>query len=174
VPLITEKIGGITFREFSKSDISEHKERLLQLWRNLANHLRESPTYYNGVEFTDAAYWEHVNNDNTRLFTALDSRRNIIGIVDTSHDEFCFAWSDPATLNVGDLYVEPAYRGKRVAQGLVQYASDVLLKDNFKRLWVMHGTGNPNALRFWSKYFTGFVYQLTRSIDSRIIDLPRG
>ena len=174
VPFITEKVDGITFTEFSKRDIQEHKETLLRLWRDLANHLQKSPTYYYGAEFTDDSYWEHVNDKNTRLFVALDGAQQIIGIVDMCHDEFCFAWSDAATLNVGDLYVEPVYRGKRIAQGLLQYVSDVLMKDNYKRLWVMHGTGNPNALRFWSKYFTGFVYQLTRSIDKRIVDSYRG
>ena len=173
VPFIAEKIDGITFSEFSKIDIIEHKETLRRLWRDLSNHLRKSPTYYLGVEFTDDAYWEHLNDEKTRLFVALDDSQRIIGVVDTCHDKFSFIWSDAATLNVGDLYVEPEYRGKRVAQSLLQYASDVLKKENFKRLWVMHGSGNPNSLRFWGKYFTGFVYQLARSIDENFFDIHR-
>ncbi|MFC1949352.1 GNAT family N-acetyltransferase [Chloroflexota bacterium] len=66
-----------------------------------------------------------------------------------------------------------AYRGKRIAQGLLQYASDILMEDNYKRLWVEHGTTNPNALRFWDKYFTRFTYTLTRSIDRKIVDSHR-
>jgi hypothetical protein len=170
---ITEKPDDIIFTEFSKKEIQENKEMLLQLWRNLANHLRKSPTYYYGAEFTNDSYWEHVNANDTRVFAALDLSKRIIGITDTSHDKLCFIWSDTGTLNVGDLYIEPTYRGKLVAQGLLQYASDILMKDKCKRLWVMHGTGNPNALRFWGKYFSGFVYQLTRTIDSRILDLGR-
>ena len=115
-----------------------------------------------------------MNDSNPRLFTVTDDAQQIIGIVDASRFGNCFANSDAVTANVGDLFVEPAYRGKRIAQGLLQYVSDVLMEDEYKRLWVEHGTVNPNALRFWSKYFTPFIYQLTRSIDNRIVDLHRG
>jgi len=173
VPFIKEKINGITFQEFSKSNIQEHKVTLLRMWRDLASHLRESPTYYYGAEFTEDAYWQYVNDRNTRLFMAMDNAQQIIGIINTHHDGFSFATSDALTLNASNLYVEPAYRGKRIAQGLLQYVSDVLKKENYKRLWVMHGTGNPNALRFWSKYFTGYIYQLTRSIDKKVVSFHR-
>lgn len=174
VPFITEKVDGFDFKELSKRDIQEHKGTLLRMWRDLANHLRKSPAYYYGAEFTDDAYWEHVNDTNTRLFAAMDDAQQIIGFVDASRFGNCFANSDAATVNVGDLYVDLAYRGKRIAQGLLQYASNILMEDNYKRLWVEHGTTNPNALRFWDKYFTPFTYQLTRSIDRRIVDLHRG
>ncbi len=173
VTFTEQKIDGITFHEFSVTDIQKHKKRLLNLWKALSNHLQKSPTYYYGDEFTDDAYWEHICDENTRLFIARDEFQRIIGIVDTCRDDFSFIWSDAETWNVGDLYVEPRYRGKGVAQGLLQYTSDALKEDGIRRLWVMHGTGNPNALRFWNKYFTVFVYQLTRSIDERIIDLHR-
>lgn len=173
VPFITEKVDGFVFKEFSKKDIQEHKGTLLQIWRDLANHLRKSPAYYYGDEFTDNAYWEYVNNDNTRLFATMDGVQQIIGIVDASRYGNCFANSDVFTVNIGDLYLDPVYRGKQVAQSLLQFVSDILIKDNYKRLWVQHGTVNPNALRFWDRYFTGFTYQLTRSIDRKIVDLHR-
>jgi GNAT superfamily N-acetyltransferase len=174
VPILKEKVNGCTFKELSKKEMLEHREILLGMWRALANHLQQSPTYYFGHEFTGDAYWQHINDSGTRLFVARNDLYEIVGVVDTSHDEFCFAWSDAATLNVGDLYIEPDYRGKLVAQGLLQFASNVLIQENYKRLWVMHGTGNPGALRFWGKYFNGFVYQLTRSVDKDIVDLYRG
>lgn len=173
VPIVTSKSEGFTFKEFSEKESRVHKETLLQLWRDLANHLRQSPTYYLGAEFTDAAYWEHINAPGTRLWAALDETQQVCGVVDTSHDAFCFAWNDTGTLNVGDLYVTPECRGKGAAQSLLQYAAGVLKQENYRRLWVMHGTANPNALHFWGKYFTPFIYQLTRSIDSKIVDLSQ-
>jgi GNAT superfamily N-acetyltransferase len=173
LPFTTEKIDGITFREFSKRDIQEHKETVLRYWRDLANHLRKSPAYYFGAEFTDRAYLEHISSSNTRLFTAINGEQ-IIAIVDASCFGNFFANNDMATVNISDLYVAPEFRSKRVAQGLLQYVSDVLIGDNYQRLWVEHGTVNPNALRFWSKYFDEFMYQVTRSIDKRIVDLNRG
>jgi len=171
VPFITEKVDGFAFKEFSKRDIQEHKGTLLRIWRDLAHHLRKSPTYYYGTEFTDDTYWEYVNDNNTRLFAAMDDAQQIIGLIDASRYGNCFANSDVVTVNVGDLYVDRAYRGRRIAQGLLQYVSDILMEDNYKRLWVEHGTTNPNALRFWDKYFTRFTYTLTRSIDRKIVDL---
>jgi GNAT superfamily N-acetyltransferase len=165
-----EKLEGITFREFSREDITKCQEPLLQHWRSLANHLQKSPSYYYGQEFTDISYISHLHEKETRLFTALDSVGNIIGVVDTNRSGF-FPTADDKTLNIADLHIDPVYRGKGVAQGLLNFTCESVKKDGIKRLWVMHGTVNPNALGFWSKYFTPYIYQVTRSIDSRIVDL---
>lgn len=105
---------------------------------------------------------------NTRLFVASDEG-DIVGILDASCDGNCFANSDKYTMNVGDLYLKSAYRGKNIAQELLQYVSNVLKNENYKRLWVEHGTTNPNAQRFWDRYFSRFTYTLTRNIDERIV-----
>ncbi|TWH78361.1 GNAT family N-acetyltransferase [Sedimentibacter saalensis] len=158
----------LKYSELTKHDILLHRESLLKLWRSLAKHLQASPTYYYGEEFTDDAYWEYINDVNTRLFVAMDEGE-IIGILDASCDGNCFANSDKYTINVGDLYLKSAYRGKNIAQELLQYVSNVLKKKNYKRLWVEHGTTNPNAQRFWDRYFSRFTYTLTRNIDERIV-----
>jgi GNAT superfamily N-acetyltransferase len=163
----------LKYCELTKHDILKHKESLLKLWRCLANHLQASPTYYYGEEFTDDAYWEYINDVNTRLFVAMDEGE-IIGIFDASCDGNCFANSDKYTINVGDLYLKNDYRGKNVAQELLQYVSNVLKKENYKRLWVEHGTTNPNAQRFWDRYFSRFTYTLTRNIDERIVKQYNG
>lgn len=161
-------INNLIYCELTKHDMLLHKESLLKLWRDLTNHLQASPTYYYGEEFTDDAYLEYINDINTRLFVAMDEGE-IIGILDASCDGNCFANSDKYTINVGDLYLKNAYRGKNIAQELLQYVSNVLKKENYKRLWVEHGTTNPNAQRFWDRYFSRFTYTLTRNIDERIV-----
>lgn len=167
-PFCDTNINILTYYEFAKSNILLHRESLLKLWRNLANHLQASPTYYYGEEFTDDAYWGYINDVNTRLFVASDEG-DIVGILDASCDGNCFANSDKYTMNVGDLYLKSSYRGKNIAQELLQYVSNVLKNENYKRLWVEHGTTNPNAQRFWDRYFSRFTYTLTRNIDERIV-----
>jgi len=167
-PFCDTNINNLNCFEFSKHDMLLHKESLLKLWRDLANHLQASPTYYYGEEFTDDAYWEYINDINTRLFVAMDEGE-IIGVLDASCDGNCFANSDKYTINVGDLYLKSTYRGNNIAQELLQHVSNVLKKENYKRLWVEHGTTNPNAQRFWDRYFSRFTYTLTRNIDERIV-----
>jgi GNAT superfamily N-acetyltransferase len=73
----------------------------------------------------------------------------IITILDASCDGNYFANSDKHTINVGDLYLKSAYRGKNVAQELLQYVSNVLKRkiinacgSNMEQLIPMHkGSG---------------------------------
>lgn len=160
--------GSYNYVELTKQDIIANKTVLLQLWSRLRNHLRKSPTYYPGVEFTDDVYWNYINDSSTRLFVARDGVE-IIGILDASRDGNCFANIDDKTMNVGDLYILESYRGQNVAQELLQFANGIFINEGYKRLWVEHGTTNPNAIRFWDKYFSRFTYTLTRTIDERII-----
>ena len=44
-----------------------------------------------------------------------------------------------------------------------------LQKDGVERLFVTHGTINPNARGFWDKYFMNYSYTLTRVIDSDML-----
>lgn len=155
------------YLEFTKEDITQSKTALLALWNELVEHLRKGPTYWPGIEFTDEVYWNYINDSDTRLFVAKDKEK-IIGIMDASQDGNSFANSDANTINVGDLFVLRTYRGQNIAQELLQYVSNVLKAEGYGRLWVEHGTTNPNAQRFWDRYFTRFTYTLTRRIDERI------
>lgn len=160
------------YTELTKDEIRDYESELLALWHDLVAHLQASPTYYLGAEFTDEVYLDHITSRSTRLFVVKDKGR-IIGILDGSLDGNNFANHDPATMNVGDLFIEASYRGQNIAQSLLQYASNVLQTEGYERLWVEHGTTNPNALRFWDRYFERFTLTLTRSIDERVIRLHR-
>ena len=168
--ICTECSSKCNFEELSKGEITNNLEQLLAMWRKLANHLQMSPTYYLGEEFTDDVYWNHINDENTRLFVARDGNK-IIGIMDSSIGGNNFANNDEGTVNIGDLYIEESYRGQNIAQEFLQYVSNVLISDGYKRLWVEHGTTNPTAQHFWDRYFSRFTYTLTRNIDERVLKL---
>lgn len=162
--------ASVQYKELTKQEIRVDAYQLISLWRNLVKHLQSSPTFYLGAEFTDEVYLDHIQQEDTRLFVAKDGDR-IIGIVDCSKEGNHFANRDENTMNIGDLYIEEAYRGKNIAQSLLQFVSDKLKKEGYTRLWVEHGTTNPNALRFWDQYFSRFTMTLTRCIDERVVKL---
>lgn len=123
-PIITSFSSGLSFNELNKDDIAKNKSSLLSLWRQLVKHLQSSPTYYPGIEFTDEVYWEYINDVSTRLFVVKDNK-NIVGMLNASQDGNCFANHDDKTMNVGDLYIQSSYRGKNIAQELLQYTNDL-------------------------------------------------
>ncbi len=146
----------------------ENKEELLSLYRKLVNHLRKSPVFYPGEEFTDEVYMEYVLDPDTILFAAFDNGR-IIGILDANREGNSFITNEEDVYNVGDIYLEKEYRGQGIAQGLLQFAGERCKELGAKKLWVEHGTANPNARGFWDKYFKSYSYTLTREIDERMV-----
>lgn len=52
-----------------------------------------------------------------------------------------------------------------VAQSMLNYLSNSLSREGVHRLWVEHGTANPNARGFWNKYFIPYTYTMIRDIE---------
>ncbi|MDF2611118.1 MAG: hypothetical protein K0R92_2592, partial [Lachnospiraceae bacterium] len=150
--------------ELSKKDILHRRADILILYRSLVKHLQQSPVFYPGKEFMDEVYIQYISSDNTRLFAAF-SEDEVIGIMDASVDKECFLLNNDNVYNVGDLFVQEAYRGKKVAQSLLEYVRSTLFEEGVKKLWVEHGTANPNATGFWNKYFKNYTYTLVRDIE---------
>lgn len=154
----------INYKELSKRDILHRRSDILTLYRCLVKHLQQSPVFYPGKEFTDEVYLQYIFSDTTRLFAAFNGDE-IIGMMDASVDKECFLLNNDNEYNVGDLFVLEAYRGKKVAQSLLQYVSNTLAEEGVKKMWVEHGTANPNATGFWDKYFKNYTYTLVRDIE---------
>lgn len=156
-------ISKVYCKELTKEEIIDKKSEILKLYRRLVEHLQHSPVFYPGKEFTNEIYMQYILCDATRMFATFDGTK-IMGIMDASIDKDCFLLNSDIIYNVGDIYVEEAYRGKAVAQSLLQFVNNTLIKEGVKKLWVEHGTANPNATGFWDKYFENFTYTLVRDI----------
>jgi GNAT superfamily N-acetyltransferase len=167
-PICEDFTHKYTYEELSTEEIDNKAECLLVLWHELVEHLRKGPTYYSGEEFTDSAYIDYIHEEDTRVFVAKE-QENIIGMIDVSKDGNNFVTKEEDTINVGDLYLKPDFRGQNVTQELLLYVTNTLKEEGVKRLWVEHGTTNPTAQRFWGKYFHQFTYTLTRKIDEKIL-----
>lgn len=158
-----DNLSNIKISELTKEDIVNRWNEIWGLLDKLINHLKLSPVFYPGEEFTEEVYREFFEDAGTRLFVA-EEGHEMIGLIEANADSIPLIFSDNEAANVGEAYVLPEYRGQNIAQALLNYVSEALLQDKYHYAWVEHGTANPNARYFWNKYFTTYKYEMVRKI----------
>ncbi|HEX9897035.1 MAG TPA: GNAT family N-acetyltransferase [Dehalococcoidales bacterium] len=164
-PIEAEMSDKYSFREVGKKELIHHKHEIVELYRGLINHLRVSPVFYHCRQFLpiENRFDDFLKND-MRVFAVFDSNR-LVGMIDSEPINWGFTVDDTEALSMGDIFIEPAYRGSGIAIALLKFANDELKSNGVKRLFVMHGTINPSARGFWDKYFTNYSYTMSRLID---------
>lgn len=158
-----EPIGDEVYKKLSKKDIKEKQQEILALYRGLVNHLRQSPIFYPGKEFTDEVYLDYVLDEGTYLY-GIESQGKLIGMIDASKNEDHFVLGRTGAYDMGDVYVEENNRGHGMASNLLAFAEQDLAQKGIKLLHVEHGTANINARLFWDKHFETVIYTLIRDI----------
>lgn len=101
----------------------------------------------------------------TELHVAFDRQNRMIGMVETNQEPDEMIGTQVKSVNIGEIYVLPEYRGSALAKELLKYAGEYERKRGADYLWVEHGTANPNARGFWNKYFETYAYELVRKIE---------
>lgn len=150
----------------SKLDKIQLKERWQEVWpllKLMINHLRESPVFWFGDDYTEESYIEFLNEENVSTYVIEDCGR-IVGLIESNPEDEGFMLKGD-NYNIGEAVVYPEYRGKGLPEALLEYSEKELLKDNVHYSWVMHGTCNPNACGFWDKYFQPYTYSYERKIS---------
>lgn len=158
-----EPEGNEVYRKFSKQDISERREEILELYHGLVNHLRQSPVFYPGKEFTDEVYLDYILDEATYLY-GVERRGELIGIIDASLNEDHFVLGRTEAYDMGDVYIKENSRGCGIASNLLAFAEQDLAQNGAWLLHVEHGTANINARLFWDKYFETVIYTFIRDI----------
>jgi GNAT superfamily N-acetyltransferase len=170
-PIEVEIPETYSFREVGKQELLRHKDEIIGLYRGLINHLRVSPVFYHCRNFLPIENrFDDFLNDNIRVFGLFDGQR-LVGMIDSGPADSGFNRDDVAACNMGDVFLEPAYRESGLAAALLKFANDELKHDGIKRLFVTHGTINPAAGGFWDKYFTNYSYSMTRVIDANMLGI---
>ena len=154
---------GYPVRELSQTERIARWSEIWALLAQLIEHLRQSPVFYPGREFTEALYRAYLAEQGARLFVAEDGAR-IIGLI-LACDEQNAILRGKDCQSIGEAFVLPAYRGGAIARSLLAYACDTLRDEGARRFWVRHGTANPTARGFWDKYFRPYSYTMTRDVD---------
>ena len=154
--------AAIPVRELGKDELARRWDEIWTLLLALIRHLQKSPVFYPGKEFTEEVYREFFSDPGTRVFAAEQDGR-IIGIIEENPESRPPLMPETAH-DVGEAYVLPKYRGQGIAQALLSAVNESLRQEGVTRLWVGHGTANPNACGFWNKYFTPYLISLLREI----------
>lgn len=156
--------GEFAIRTLNRDEITARWSEIWSLTHPLIDHLKQAPVFYPGKEFTEARYKAFFTDECTNLHVAEAADGALIGMIETNAETESLAVHPELTANVGDIYVLPIHRGSGLAQALLHHAVNHALSQGKTHLWVEHGTANPQARCFWSKYFHPYQYQLTRSI----------
>ena len=85
-------------------------------------------------------------------------------MIESNSESDVFAFQNTKSVNVGEIYVMPKYRGSSLSKELLQFVIEYEKQKDARYLWVGHGTANPNARGFWNKYFKTYQYELVRTI----------
>ncbi len=147
-----------------KAELENRWGEVWSLLSQLVNHLKKSPVFYPGEEFTEEVYKEFFTDEGTRVYVAEDKNK-IIGLIASNPDELLPVFAVGESANVGEVFVLPEYRGQKIAEELLSYAKRDLRQSNYRYAWVEHGTANPNARYFWNKYFSTYRYEMIRRIQ---------
>ncbi|MGF7144488.1 GNAT superfamily N-acetyltransferase [Anaerotaenia torta] len=169
MPMVSSSAHGFTYREVSKKELLKYKSDIIELYRDLVNHLRVSPVFYHCRYFLPVEdRFDDFLSEDLRLFAAFEGDK-LVGMIDSEPVDIAMFSNASKALCMGDVFVKPDYRGAGVAAELLRFANDELKKDGIRRLFVTHGTINPNARGFWDKYFTNYSYTMTRKIDADML-----
>ena len=150
-------------RPLTRSEISEDWPGIWDATSRIIAHLRESPVFYPGTEFTEELYRDFYMDEATELIAAYD-RGRLAGIIEWNGEKNGLISPDEPSANVGEVYVYPEYRGTGLAEQLLRCAEKAAGAAGNRWLWVQHGTANPNACGFWNKYFRSYQYEMVRII----------
>ena len=154
----------VKVRKISKDELILRWDDIWDLLKQLINHLKKSPIFYPCNEFTEDIYKGFMTDDETTVYIAEDEHK-IIGLIEANLDNLYLVFYNSSSANVGEAFVLPEYRGRQVAQALLNYLENDLLSKHIRIYdWVEHGTANPTARGFWNKYFETIEYEFIRSV----------
>ena len=152
-------------RKISKDELEDKWDEIWRLLKQLIDHLKKSPVFYRGEEFTEEVYREFFADAGTNVYIA-ENQGSIIGLIEANEDTIAPIFEKGEAANVGEAYVLSEYRGTALSQELLYSACKDMAECGCRFAWVEHGTANPNARYFWNKYFQTYRYEMIRTINS--------
>lgn len=162
---INIKFDNISFLELEKGKYKDIRSLKIEL----AKHLSKGPIFF-PCNMSKIEEW--LNNDKTRIFVAKENNK-IIGYIEVCDEGENFITENKAMRSICGAYFMKEYRNKEVAASLLNYICEKLKSEGIWYLGVDCETLNPNALRFWGKYFENYTYSFHRRVDERIIGFSK-
>lgn len=156
-------LEGFDIKVLYKEDIKSNWSEIWRATGSIIEHLKRAPVFYPADEFTEEIYNEFFMSEDLELIAAYKDNK-IAGIIEWNKDENEFMHKKDDSVNVGEAFVYPEYRGTGLSEKLLRFSEKRALAKGYKYMWVEHGTANPNARGFWNKYFKTYSYELVRTI----------
>ncbi len=139
---------------------------LRPLRKALALHLTEAPCFCINSEADIAEYIAgKESQEGLVTYGLFVNGDTLAGFIDTCFGAENFISSGEQVLNIHGMYLQSEYRGKHLAQCLVQAAIMEAENQGCTQLGVDYETMNPTAARFWEKYFQRYTLSMVRRID---------
>lgn len=164
-------MNDFIFAELDKTQVLEYRTDVIELYRNLINHLRVSPIFYhcNGFLPIEDRFEDFLSED-MRIFAAFHNNQ-LVGMIDSEPTDIEFAQTDAQAIGMGDVFIKSNYRGRGLGAALLAFANNKIKESGIERVFVTHGTINPTARGFWDKYFVNYAYTMTRKIDPEMLGI---
>jgi GNAT superfamily N-acetyltransferase len=149
---------------------SERYMEILPQLNSLIDHLNKSPNFMPHRKTDEEKFLNELEKAPRRYFVAEVDNRLIAHIKITKAGE-SFIGNSEEMINIQGAYLDKEYRGIGVFQNLLDFSIRTLKNEGYSQIGVDFESFNPTARGFWLKYFTPYIYGLTRRIDERIVNL---
>lgn len=157
--------SAFEIRTLTAGEITAHWAEIWAMTAGIVAHLQQAPVFYPGSEFTEEVYRDFFLDEATRLHAAFDERGNMVGMIETNDEAETLLSPAVRSVNVGEIYVVPERRGSGLSDALLRYAAVCEAERGAAFFWVEHGTANPQARRFWGRYFETYAYEMDRTVE---------
>ena len=162
-----EAIGVNLDDEYVYRELDESEYVNINPLRNkLINHLNSSPMFMPHKQVADESFLKELKQKPRRYFAAV-KEGEIIAYIKITEEGESFIGDLDCMANIQGAYMKKENRGTGIYTSLLSYTIGQL-KNDYSLLGVDCESFNPNARNFWLKYFTPYIYGLTRRIDERI------
>ncbi len=152
----------------SINDLNE----LLEFANSTKEYYANSPIFLIRNDHTKDELIELISNDYALI--AWDNEK-IIGVINfTINQDFNFellTTPDSAYINRIGAFIHPDYRGKGVGTALLEKVFAFCSEKGKSHVHLSFESANPNAIRFWPKYFKPAIRSVRRTINKDAICL---
>ena len=159
--------------EISELEPSEF-HRMFALSLLLDEHLSSSPMFMRRpaepVEPDYALRFANLQISQGNRYFVAKNQGEIIAYIKICQDGENFVTEADDMMNICGAFCLPEYRGKSVAQQILNFIIQTLKSENYQLLGVDFESFNPTASGFWLKYFTAYTQSVVRRIDDRFIN----
>lgn len=141
-------------------------DALLGIANEAVQHLSASPIFLNREPWLREDITDRL--DKQHLFAAWDHEK-MVGVtcfdVNQKHHFEKLTNTESAAIGSLDTYIKPEYRGKGIGKQLLQRVFRYCHEIGKPFLHVSFESANPDAIRFWTKYFKPVIRSVRRTVN---------